>query len=214
MHPRTLKHDALGTIRIVNEAGAPAVERDTRNVHVCLAWLARRLARREAAALAALEHVAQVPRLLCFDGAVLRRSFIPGKALHEAGPPARRYFSSALRVLRAMHRAGVAHNDLAKEANWIVAPDGRAAIVDFQVAHVSRSRGPQFRRLAYEDLRHLLKHKRTYRPEALTPLQRRILASPGSGARLWRIAPKPAYRFVTRRLLGWPERRGPAERTL
>jgi hypothetical protein len=214
MHPRTLKHDALGTIRLVSDAGAPAVERDTRTVHVCFAWLARRLARREAAALVALEDVAQVPRLLGFDGVVLRRSFIAGEALHEAGPPPPRYFASALRALRAMHRAGVAHNDLAKEANWIVAADGNAGIVDFQVAHVSPARGPHFRRLAYEDLRHLLKHKRTYRPEALTSAQRRILASPGTGARLWRIAAKPAYRFVTRRVLGWPERRGPTERAL
>jgi hypothetical protein len=214
MQPRTLKHDALGTIRLVADAGSMAVERDTRTVHTCLAWLARRLARREAAALVALEHVPHVPKLLGYDGFVLRRSFIAGIALHEAGPRPRRYFASALRALRAVHHAGVAHNDLAKEANWIVGLDEVAGIVDFQVAHVARSRSARFRRLAYEDLRHLLKHKRTYRPEALTPLQKRILASPGAAARLWRVTAKPAYRFVTRRLLGWPERRGPVERTL
>ena len=32
------------------------------------------------------------------------------------------------------------------------------------------------------------------------------------GTRLWRSLAKPAYRSVTRVLLGWPERAGPIER--
>ena len=214
MQTGTLKHDALGTVRLVSGTGATLVERDTRTAHICLRWLARRLARREAAALVALERVAHVPRLIDFDGTVLRRSFVAGEPLNTAPPRSRRYFASALRVLRAMHRAGVAHNDLAKEANWIVAPNDQSGIVDFQVAYRAASRGRRFRRLAYEDLRHLLKHKRTYRPEALTPLQRRVLASPGGGTRLWRALVKPAYRFVTRRVLRWTERVGATERTV
>jgi RIO-like serine/threonine protein kinase len=213
MQTRTLKRDALGTVRLVDDAGTPIVERDTRSAPACLRWLARSLARREAAALAALAGLANVPQLLAFDGTVLRRTFLPGEALHlTRAPRSRRYFAEALRVLRRVHRAGVTHNDLAKEANWIVSPDDTAGVVDFQVAHRATSRTRRFRRLAYEDLRHLLKHKRTYRPEALTALQRRVLAAPGWRARLWRATAKPAYRFVTRKILGWPERQGPTER--
>lgn len=214
MQTRTLKHDALGTIRLVMTADSAFVERDTRTARSGLRWLARRLAAREAAALDALTGLPHVPRLLAFDGTVLRRGFVPGEALHAAPPASRRYFANALRVLRALHRAGIAHNDLAKEANWIVGPADTAGIVDFQIAHRARSRTPRFRRLAYEDLRHWLKHKRTYRPDALTARQRRVLATPGLRTRVWRAAVKPMYRFITRRVLRWPERFGPAERAI
>ena len=214
MQTRTLKHDALGTIRLVTRGNTVFVERDTHTARWGLRWLARRLARREAAALEALEGVPHVPQLLSFDGLVLHRSFVPGEVLYARPPSSRRYFSNALRVLRRMHRAGVTHNDLAKEGNWIAGPDDTAGIVDFQLAIRACRRDARFRHLAYEDLRHFLKHKRTYRPDALTSRQRRILARPGTGARAWRALFKPLYRLVTRRVLRWPERRGPAERAV
>jgi RIO-like serine/threonine protein kinase len=214
MQVRTLKHDALGTIRLVNTGHLAFVERDTRTARWGFRWLARRLARREAAALQALEGVSHVPRLVSFDGAVLHRSFVPGEVLYARPPNSRRYFANALRVLRRMHRAGVTHNDLAKEGNWIAGPDDTAGIVDFQIAIRARRRDARFRRRAYEDLRHFLKHKRTYRPDALTSRQRRVLARPGAGARAWRVLFKPLYRFVTRHVLRWPDRRGPAERAV
>jgi hypothetical protein len=113
-----------------------------------------------------------------------------------------------------MHKLGVAHNDLAKEANWLTAPDGLPGIVDFQLAIVAPRRGALFRLLAREDLRHLLKHKRRYLGHALTARQRRMLATPTLLARFWRYVVKPPYRFVTRRLLAWPERSGAFEREL
>lgn len=211
MTSQELKRDGLGTTRLVRAGDGWLVERDTRTARPFLRWLARRLAAREAAALATLADQAGVPRLLGFDGHVVRRSFLPGVPLYEAPPRSRRYFAAALRVLRRMHRAGVAHNDLAKEANWLV--DGDAcAIVDFQLATRSPQRTAGFRRRAYEDLRHLLKHKRTYQPERLTARQRRVLARPTLAARLWRALVKPPYLFVTRTVLGWPERLGPIER--
>ena len=36
--------------------------------------------------------------------------------------------------VRRLHAANVIHNDLAKETNWLVTPDGRPALVDFQLA--------------------------------------------------------------------------------
>jgi RIO-like serine/threonine protein kinase len=206
-----LKRDGLGTTRLVRSPDGWLVERDTHTASAFVRWLARRLAAREAAALTALAGEAGVPRLLAFDGRVVRRSYLPGVPLYEAPPRSRRYFAAALRVLRRMHRAGVAHNDLAKEANWLVDGD-ECAIVDFQLALHSPRRTAGFRRRAYEDLRHLLKHKRTYQPELLTARQRRVLARPTLAARLWRALVKAPYLFVTRVVLRWPERRGPVER--
>lgn len=207
-----LKHDGLGTTRLVRSENGSFVERDTHTAHVLVRWLARKLAAREAAALAALAGEARVPRLLAFDGDVVRRSYLPGVRLYEAPPRSRAYFVDALRALRRLHRAGVAHNDLAKEANWLVDAGGACAIVDFQLATLSKKRSARFRRRAYDDLRHLLKHKRTYQPERLTARQRRMLAQPTLAARLWRAAVKPPYRFVTRVVLAWPDRPGPVER--
>jgi hypothetical protein len=212
MTNESLKQDALGTTRLVHAGGEPFVERDTRTAHPLVRWLARRLAAREAAALAALANVPGVPRLLDFDGAVVRRTYLAGAALYETPPSSPAYFVNALRVLRRLHRAGVAHNDLAKEANWLVASGDACAIVDFQLATRSAARSARFRRLAYEDLRHLLKHKRTYQPQRLTARQRRVLAQATLAARLWRATAKPVYRFVTRTVLRWPERTGPVER--
>lgn len=212
MTTQNLKHDSLGTTRLVEGGAAPCVERDTRTAHVLVRWLARLLAAREAAALRALAGQPHVPQLLAFDGAVVRRSYLPGVPLYEAPPRSRAYFVHALRVLRRLHRAGVAHNDLAKEANWLVARDGTCAIIDFQLAMRSRARTARFRRRAYEDLRHLLKHKRTYQPLALTARQRRVLDRPTIATHLWRTLVKPVYRFITRGLLRLPERHGPLER--
>ena len=209
----TLKRDLLGTTRLLRAGETAYIERDTRTAHPLVRWLARRLAAREAAALRRLAGEEQVPRLLHFDGAVVRRSYLPGLRLYEAPPRSRVYFAHALKVLRRLHRARVTHNDLAKEANWLVVRGDSCAIIDFQLAIYSPARTARFRRRAYEDLRHLLKHKRTYRPQELTARQRRILARPTAGTRVWRGLVKPAYRFVTRTVLGWPERSGPIERS-
>jgi RIO-like serine/threonine protein kinase len=213
MPRRELKHDALGTVRLVDDGTLPAVERDTQTARPGLKWLARRLAAREAAALLALRTLSDgVPRLLAFDGRVLRRSTLPGLPLFAGPPPSREFFVRALRLVRRLHRAGVAHNDLAKEANWLCSAGSVPGLVDFQLAVRSRRRGPWFRYLAHEDLRHLLKHKRTYLPDRLTARQLRLLATSPWPTHLWRAWWKPAYRALTRGILGWSERVGPTER--
>jgi serine/threonine protein kinase len=209
---QVLKRDCLGAVRLVDGGGDRRVVRDTDQASPGLRWIARRLARREAAALGALRHEPGFPALQTFDGRRLERSFVPGLPMHSAHAPDKRYFVDALKLLARLHRNGIAHNDLAKEANWIRRPDGRAGIVDFQLAVTSKRRGAVFRLLAREDLRHLLKHKRHYLPAALTSRQRALLARPSWAARAWRDIVKPPYNFVTRRLLGWPDRSGPIER--
>ena len=90
----------------------------------------------------------------------------------------------------------------------------RPGLVDFQLACLFQRRSRMFRLLAREDLRHLLKHKRTYCPGALTGRERSILETPTLPARLWRATFKRAYLFLTRRCLGWADREGAGDRRL
>ncbi len=211
-----LKRDLFGTVHRLGgvhpDPGADRVQRDTACAATGLRWLARRLAAREARALHALRHLPGVPRLVSWDGERLVRSWLPGVPLQSAGGVDPAYFREALHLLRRLHAAGLVHNDLAKEPNWLVGPDGRPAIVDFQLAMQPRVRGRVFRMLARDDLRHLLKHKRSYCAAHLTARQSAILARRSPLAAAWAHGVKPVYRFVTRRLLGWADREGAGDR--
>jgi len=120
------------------------------------------------------------------------------------------YFRSAKQALRRLHRAGICHNDLAKEQNWLRGSDGRAYLTDFQLAACFKTRSRLFRTAAYEDLRHLLKHKRSYAPDALTASERKILARKSLVASVWLATGKKVYRAVTRGLFNFTDREGGA----
>ncbi len=108
--------------------------------------------------------------LLAVGKRFLVRGWIEGVPLQIARPTGDlHFFTSAREALRTLHRAGYVHNDLAKQQNWLRGADGEAWLMDFQLAMPFSRRSKIGRVLAYEDLRHLLKHKRTYCPEALTP---------------------------------------------
>jgi RIO-like serine/threonine protein kinase len=210
-----LKQDLFGTVTRVEapDAGTSTVLRDVDAARWWTRPLARLLASREARALAALAGFEQIPQLIAWNGHRLERTWIEGRPMHVACPREPDYYRAAQRLVRRLHAAGVAHNDLAKEPNWLVDAAGQPALVDFQLATVSARRGRWFRALAHDDLRHLLKHKRTYCPERLTARERRILATPSSISRTWRRTGKPAYRFVTRRIFGWADREGAGDRS-
>jgi predicted Ser/Thr protein kinase len=170
---------------------------------------ARWLARREARALQRIAGMPATPQLLRWDGRVLDRSYMAGAAMYQRPPHGDvAYFRAARRLLQALHRRGVAHNDLAKEANWLVLSEGTPALIDFQLAVRGHPRSRWMRLLAREDLRHLLKHKRTYCPQALTPVERHLLQRRSWLRNGWFATGKPVYRFVTRRLLHWEDNEG------
>ncbi len=174
---------------------------------------ARHLFGRERHALALARELRVGPELLWAGRQALVRGFIDGVALHLAKPfDDVAYFRSAKQALRKLHRAGICHNDLAKEQNWLVGRDGRAYLTDFQLAACFRTHGRLFRIAAYEDLRHLLKHKRSYAPSALTPKERQILARKSLVASIWLATGKKVYRAITRGLFNFTDREGGGRR--
>jgi hypothetical protein len=175
--------------------------------------LARHLFGRERKALALASGLDVGPALLWAGRRALVRGFIDGVALHLARPDGDlAYFASAKAALRRLHRARICHNDLAKEQNWLRGADGRAYLTDFQLAVCFRRRSRLFRIAAYEDLRHLLKHKRRYAPQALTPSEKRILARKSLFARVWLMTGKKVYKAITRGIFNFTDREGGGKR--
>lgn len=210
---KLLKKDVFGQILLVSDGTDHSILRDAAGAKLWARPMARWLISREARALAALEELDGTPDLLEMKGISLRRSYIEGDAMQVARPKQAAYFRSAVKLMRRMHRVGVIHNDLAKEPNWLVTPLGAPAILDFQMASFRPQRGYLFRILAREDLRHLLKHKRTYRPDLLTSREQNILDNPAVLSRIWMQTGKRLYLFVTRRILGWKDRVDANERS-
>jgi len=208
-----LKRDLFSTVERgwfrTPEGDVDAVMRRVDRVPWWTRPIARHFLKREARALAVAGSIGVAPELLHAAPDALVRRFIDGVALHIARPLGDRgYFRSARTALRALHRAGICHNDLAKEQNWLRGADGRAYLTDFQLAVRFRRRGPMFRIAAYEDLRHLLKHKRSYAPEALTASERRVLARKSLLTRAWMASGKRVYYWITRGIIGFTDREG------
>ena len=205
-----LKADSFGRISLMQGAEGPFVRRDLAHVPLWLRLPAWWLARREALALRQVAGMADVPQLLDWTGRRLDRSYMEGAAMYQRPPRGDlAYFRRARRLLQHLHRRGIAHNDLAKEANWLVLADGRPAIIDFQLATRGDPRSRWMRLLARQDLRHLLKHKRMYCGASLTPVERSVLARRSWLREAWFATGKPIYRFVTRRVLRWKPAAGP-----
>jgi hypothetical protein len=206
-----LKKDAFSETQsgyLADDVGTRLVRRRLDRLPIWSRALGRYLAGREASALERLRDVRGVPQLVRWNEDELIRSWLEGIPLQQAGKIDRCWADDAHRLLREMHRKGITHNDLAKPQNWLVAPDGRAAVIDMQLAKVHRWRGWSFRIARYEDLRHLLKQKERYAPELLTPTARRLLGHRSWLSRVWRSTFKPVYNFTTRRVLCWSDNEG------
>ena len=133
-----LKRDVFSTIergRFGTEHGeVDAVLRHLDDVPWWSRFLAKELFRRECRALAVAGPLLIAPAPLLAGKRFLVRGWIDGVPLHIAKPYGDAgFFRSAKTALRLLHRAGITHNDLAKEQNWIYA-HGRAYLTDFQLA--------------------------------------------------------------------------------
>jgi hypothetical protein len=208
-----LKRDVFSTVERGHfRTAGHAVEAVLRRIDEVPWWsrpVAQHLFKRESRALGRAAPLKIAPALLFSGRQELVRGWIDGVALHIAKPQGdHAYFRSAKAVMRRLHRAGIVHNDLAKEQNWLRGADGRCYLTDFQLAFCFSRRSRLFRVLAYEDLRHLLKHKRRYLPEALTPKELRVLARKSWLTRVWMATGKKVYRAITRGLFNFTDREG------
>jgi len=199
-----LKRDVFSTIergRFLSDGGeVDAVLRRIDDVPWWSRLVARELFQRERRALAIAGSLGIAPPLLFAGREVLVRGWIEGVPLHLAKPEGDvGYFQSAKKALRTLHRAGITHNDLAKEQNWLYTA-GRATLTDFQLAARFRRNTRLFRIARYDDLRHLLKHKRRYAPAALTAAEHRVLARKILINRIWMATGKKLYYAITREL--------------
>lgn len=220
----TLKQDQFGRVERLSEGDSVLLRRVACGSRIPLSGvIARSLMRRERNALQALDGLRGVPRLIADEDArsapspsggvpdardVLLRSWQQGAPLHLAESLPENYFELLDALVHAMHARGVCHNDLHKEQNLVVGPDGRPALIDFQLASVHASRGRTFASRVRDDLRHVQKHRRRYTRDGRGP--RGVDASRGAGhgvprsklAASWKRFGKPVYNFITRRLLG------------
>ena len=217
---QTLKRDQLGRVELLGGPQGKVVRRVACGGGIPGSrWLARVLMRRERDALGALHGSSGVARALDLpryarapsgDGTVpaaadvLLRSWIRGVPLQAADCLPEDFFDRLEDLVRDLHRRGVCHNDLHKEPNVIVGEAGHPHLIDFQLASIHPRAGRVFEVRVREDLRHVSKHRRRYlagmeaRGEESAPpevCQRSFLAA------AWMRLGKPAYNFVTRRLL-------------
>jgi hypothetical protein len=208
-----LKRDVFSTVeRGFFSDGGRETESVLRRIDLVPWWtfgIARHFLHREARSLAIAGELDIAPKLIFEGRRTLVRSWIEALPLHIAKPAGDLgYFRSAKKALRALHRQKVTHNDLAKEQNWLRTPDGRCMLTDFQLATRFSRRHGLFRLAAYEDLRHLLKHKRRYAPDSLTASEKRVLAKKSLPTRIWMATGKRVYYWITRGIFNFTDREG------
>lgn len=204
-----LKSDQFGRVERVRLGTECFVRRVACGSKIPLsAWIARRLLARERRALELAQGLAGVPPS-CPERSNAQegwRRHIEGCPLSKAESLPEDFFVQLEARVLALHARGICHNDLHKEQNILVAPDGWPWLLDFQLASIHPQRGAIFASRAREDLRHIEKHRRRYTRHGRGPggLQQR-----GQGAQLrrswiawaWRRLGKPIYQAITRGLL-------------
>jgi RIO-like serine/threonine protein kinase len=200
----TLKRGRLAATEIVVWRGRRAV-RKTLSLHRGVPLLGRQvevwLAAREARQLARADGIDGVPRLLARPAPnVFVREYVPGVPLPFAPAPPAGFFDRLRQIVLALHARGITHNDLHKEANVLVRPDGTPGLLDFQLS-LSRPPGSELHRLlARFDLYHVAKNRRFRTGEELTGEEADLFRRTRELRRIHRTLVKRPMNLLTRRL--------------
>jgi serine/threonine protein kinase len=214
---RVLKADTFGRVELLDGPRGLVVRRVACGGRIPGSRaVAHLLMRRERRALERLSGVASVAELVDLpeysaapgeNGShpvprdVLLRSWLEGEPLYAVQELPEDFFERLEDLVQELHDRGVCHNDLHKEPNVLVRPDGRPALVDFQLASCHRTRGRKFRTRATEDLRHVAKHRETYAVGTGIASVTRVPRRRSFIAATWMRCGKPVYNLVKRRLL-------------
>ena len=217
-HRVTAKHDFWAATGIYQDAaGGLAVLKTYRTARFAgapLRWLGRWQCGREVAFYRHLAGLSCVPALLgrVSDTAYLR-AFVPGRPLADRPPVPDGFWAKLDGAMRAVHSRGVAYVDANKPENILIGEDGRPYLIDFQIAWRCGRRANWalgrwwLARLQHEDLYHVLKHKRRFARESMTPDELDSVRRRSVLIRAHRAINHP-YRMVRRPLLRWLRRTG------
>ncbi|MFO1030779.1 MAG: phosphotransferase [Planctomycetota bacterium] len=196
---RVLKRDLLGVVELLHtDVGLVVCRRPT--LVPVVGWIASALARREQRALRALAGLDGVPAALSLASTrwPFARSWIEGETLAVVHELRTDFFDLLEALVARIHASGVCHNDLHKEGNILVRPDGTPAILDFQLASIHVHRAREFGRRAAEDLRHVRKHRAAYVRAMGGTVPALSAPRPRTISRVWRRAWKPLYNRLMR----------------
>jgi len=217
---RVFKHDffaatCLYECAAAGEAAPPhkVVVKFGRSQAFCglgMKWCARWMRNHEEVIYRTLAGVNGVPRWCGRVGELgYAIEYISGSPLDHIQTPPPGLFDRLREIFDAIHARGVAYCDANKRSNIIVTDDGRAFLVDYQIALRRRDELPRPLRnivskivdyLAGRDLYHLYKHKRRMAPGQLTPEEDALSRSRGGLHLLHRRLTKP-YRAARRKFL-------------
>lgn len=215
------KHDSWAATALYQDAEGDQVvckfNRRQSLFGIPLAWIGRRLARREAGFLKQLSDLELIPQYLGeveSDGrkwpTAIARKFIAGELFRRGLKVERAFFDALRQLLDEMHKRGIAYVDLHKRENIVIDAKGRPHPVDFQVALaigqgwlsgglIGRKVVTAFQ--AMDDY-HYGKHFLRHLPEALSEEERARFSRPPRLIR-WHRAIAVPLREARRKLLTW-----------
>jgi RIO-like serine/threonine protein kinase len=204
MPAELLKGGRLARTERVLFRGAPAVRKTlktTPRVPLLSPTIEGWLAGREWRQLRRAEGIPGVVRPLARPApGVFLREWVPGVALGRASPPPRAFYEELLAIVRALHGRGITHNDLHKEANVIVRPDGRPVLIDFQLSITLPVDSVLNRLLARFDVYHVLKNRRHRTGLPFDPEEQALVDSTRRLRGIHRLVLKVPMNLLTRRL--------------
>jgi hypothetical protein len=205
---RTVKHDFFAATAFYRDdaTGRTVVLKAGRTgdfAGVPLLWLGRWLCRRELRFYTRLADVPNVPAVLGTVGPTgFVHDFVPGRPLEKHMPVPDTFFDELTRLLRELHRRGLAYGDTNKPQNILLGDDGRPHLIDFQISYDERDFDRPglrtlnrwlLRRVQREDFYHVLKHKRRIRPDQMTAEETETATRQSALIRLHRFLFKPYF---------------------
>ena len=178
---QVLKHDFYAVTSLYRaEDGRLAVLKMGRTIDFAglpLLWLGQYLCKRELGFYLKLQDLPNIPEVLgTVGGTGFVHAYVQGNPLGKDRPVSSGFFQELERLFDAMYLRGIAYVDSHKPENILQGLDSRPYLIDFQISFDAR----EWRflpgrwileRLRQTDQYHLLKHKKRFRPDEMTPAE-------------------------------------------
>lgn len=167
-----------------------------------LNWLGRLLRHHEFCILSRLQDLQQVPQIACkFGKNGLIYRYIDGHSLDERPHMPDEFFVELEQLLKTVHAKGICYLDLNKRGNILLGQDQRPYLIDFQISLcLPKWLGFIANGLQKEDMYHLLKHKRRFRPDLMTSQEKLLSRKVSVAIGIHRFISRP-FRDIRRWIL-------------